>query len=124
MSTAVYEELFRFLTTKTEDPEVQARQKLLGKLYIDIVLPELKAELMAKAKAEVQADVTAKAKAEVQAAARVDEARSALRRVLARRKLALSAEEEARIDACTDLATLERWHDQAVEAPSAAEALQ
>ena len=51
--------------------------------------------------------------------AHVAEARSALRRVLARRKLALNAEEEARIDACTDLTTLERWHDQAVESQSA-----
>jgi len=44
--------------------------------------------------------------------------------VLARRKLPLTAEEEARIDACTNLPTLERWLDQAVEAKSAAEALQ
>ena len=49
--------------------------------------------------------------------------RGALRRVLARRKLTLSAEDEARIDACADLATLERWLDQAVDAPTAAEAL-
>ena len=136
MSTAFHEELFRFLTTKTEDPEVQARQKQLGKLYIDIVVPEVKAELMAKLKAEVQADVTAKVraevqadvtakvKAEVQAEARVAEARSALRRVLARRKLALSIADETRINACADLPTLERWLEQAVEAPSAAEALQ
>lgn len=104
MSTAVYEELFRFLATKTEDPEVQARQKLLGKLWVDIMLPEVKAELNAEI--------------------RVADARSALRRVLARRKLALSAADEARINACTDLPTLERWHEQAVEAQSAAEALQ
>ncbi len=51
------------------------------------------------------------------------EERSTLRRVLALRKLALSAEEEQRIDACTNLATLRRWHDQAVFAESAAEAL-
>ena len=51
------------------------------------------------------------------------EARSALRRVLSRRKLALSAAEEAKIEACADLTTLERWHDEAVIATSAAEAL-
>jgi hypothetical protein len=61
---------------------------------------------------------------EVNAEIRVADARSALRRVLARRKLALSAADEARINACTDLPTLERWHEQAVEAQSAAEALQ
>ena len=51
------------------------------------------------------------------------EARETLRRVLALRKLALSPEQEQQIDACTDLAMLHRWHDQAVFAESAAEAL-
>jgi hypothetical protein len=55
---------------------------------------------------------------------RMEEARSSLRHVLALRGLALSAEEEARIDACGDLDTLRRWHDQAVVVASAAEALQ
>jgi hypothetical protein len=104
---ALHEELFRFLMTKTEDPEVKARQKLFGKLYVEMI-PEVMAEV----------------KANMQTEARADEARSALRRVLAHRKLALSAAEEARIDACADLPTLERWLVQAVEAPSAAEALQ
>ena len=54
---------------------------------------------------------------------RVAEQRSTLRRVLALRKLALGAEGEAQIDACEDLATLQRWHDQAVLAGSAAEVL-
>jgi len=54
---------------------------------------------------------------------RLELARSALRRVLAVRKLVLSAEGERRIDACTDLATLSRWLEQAVLAASAAEAL-
>jgi hypothetical protein len=55
---------------------------------------------------------------------RLEEERATLRRVLALRKLGLKAEGEARIDACTDLATLQRWHDQAVLAASADEALQ
>jgi len=46
--------------------------------------------------------------------------RSALRRVLALRKL---TDGERWIDECTDLDTLRRWHDQAVLAASAAEAL-
>jgi hypothetical protein len=54
---------------------------------------------------------------------RVEEERATLRRVLALRKLGLKAEGEARIDACADLATLQRWHDQAVLAASADEAL-
>jgi hypothetical protein len=54
---------------------------------------------------------------------RVVEARAALRRVLARRKLALTPADEARIEACGDLRRLEAWHDQAIDAPSAADAL-
>jgi len=56
-------------------------------------------------------------------AGRLVEARSALRRVLARRKLQVSDEDGARIDTSTYLAALERWHDQAIDATSAAEAL-
>ena len=55
---------------------------------------------------------------------RLEEARVTLRRVLALRKLGLTADGEARIDACTDFATLQRWHDQAVLAATADEALQ
>ncbi|MFT3770113.1 MAG: hypothetical protein QM820_32185 [Minicystis sp.] len=51
------------------------------------------------------------------------EERETLRRVLALRKLPLSLEQEQQIDACTDLATLRRWLDQAIFAESAAEAL-
>jgi predicted transposase YdaD len=51
------------------------------------------------------------------------EARRALRRVLARRGLKLGLVHEARIDACTDATTLERWLDQAVTAATIAEAL-
>lgn len=52
------------------------------------------------------------------------EARAALRRVLARRGLAVSAELEARIEACGDLPTLGRWLEEAAVATSAAEALE
>jgi hypothetical protein len=55
---------------------------------------------------------------------RLEEARSSLRHVLALRRLVLSAEEDKRIDACGDLDTLRRWHDQAIVVASAAEALQ
>jgi predicted transposase/invertase (TIGR01784 family) len=57
-------------------------------------------------------------------AGRLKATRSALRRVLARRKLDLRPEDSARIDACTDLATLERWLDEAAVAESAEQALQ
>jgi hypothetical protein len=54
---------------------------------------------------------------------RLTQARVSLRRVLAVRNLAPSPTDEASIDACTDIATLERWLDQALIARSAAEAL-
>lgn len=54
---------------------------------------------------------------------RLAEERETLRRVLALRKLSTSPEEAQRIDACTNLATLRRWLDQAIFAATAAEAL-
>jgi hypothetical protein len=54
---------------------------------------------------------------------RLVEARAALRRVLARRKLSVTPEDEARIDHTTDLDTLARWHDAAIDASSAIDAL-
>jgi hypothetical protein len=44
--------------------------------------------------------------------------RAALRRVLRLRGLALGAADDARIDACPDLVTLERWLDEAAVAAS------
>jgi hypothetical protein len=55
---------------------------------------------------------------------RLEAERATLRRVLALRKLELKAGDEARINACMDLATLQRWLDQAVLAATADEALQ
>jgi hypothetical protein len=43
--------------------------------------------------------------------------------VLARRQLTPSKQDDARIEACTELAILERWLDQAVTAVSVADAL-
>ena len=60
----------------------------------------------------------------VRSGGRIEAERATLRRVLALRKLGLKADGEARIEACTDLATLQRWLDQAVLAASADEALQ
>ena len=56
-------------------------------------------------------------------AVRAEEARSALRRVLARRGFTPTAGEEARHAACVDRAALDAWVDAAVTAASAAEAL-
>lgn len=49
--------------------------------------------------------------------------RDMLRRILTRRGLAITPDQEARIAACADLPTLQRWSDAAIVAPSADEAL-
>jgi hypothetical protein len=55
---------------------------------------------------------------------RMNEARAALHRVLARRQLVPSKDDDARIEACADLATLARWLDQTITAVTVAEALE
>jgi hypothetical protein len=54
---------------------------------------------------------------------RLTEARTALRRVLARRQLTPSKDDDTRIEACTDLGILERWLDRAVTAARMADVL-
>jgi flagellar biosynthesis/type III secretory pathway protein FliH len=49
--------------------------------------------------------------------------RNALRRILARRGIELRPEDSARIDACADLPTLERWLEEAAVADRAEDAL-
>jgi hypothetical protein len=49
--------------------------------------------------------------------------RAVLRRLLARQGLQLEADDGRRIDECDDLATLDRWIDQAVGAASVGAAL-
>jgi hypothetical protein len=52
---------------------------------------------------------------------RLAQARATLRRVLERRGLAISDAISARIDACTDIARLDAWHDRAMDVKSAHE---
>ena len=47
--------------------------------------------------------------------------REALLRLLERRGIAHTKDDRVRIAACTDVATLDRWFDQALEAKTAAE---
>jgi hypothetical protein len=56
-------------------------------------------------------------------AGQLSSSRAAVRRVLSRRGLVVTEEQQARLDGCEDLALLERWHDQAITAASADEAL-
>jgi hypothetical protein len=54
---------------------------------------------------------------------RLTEARAALRRVLVGRQLTPSPDDDARIDACTDLTILERWLDRAITATRVSDVL-
>jgi predicted transposase/invertase (TIGR01784 family) len=49
--------------------------------------------------------------------------RASIRKVLEKRGLAVSAQQEARLEGCADTGTLERWFDQALTAASVTEAL-
>jgi hypothetical protein len=97
-------------SVETDDPEVAARRRHLVQL------------LLAK-HPELQQDLGQKERKEGRKEGQIVEARANLRRVLARRGLEPSADEGARIDACTTLATLEHWPDEAVVASSVGEAL-
>ncbi|WP_438018298.1 hypothetical protein WMF18_04095 [Sorangium sp. So ce315] len=118
MSTSVRKELL-WGFEKTDDPEILARdQEILE------VLLAARPHLMARVVEEGRREAHLEGRREGHLEGRLIEARAALRRVLARRELKLSPEDEARIDACGDLATIERWHEQAVTATSTSEALQ
>src|SRR4051812_44886036 len=107
MSTAALEDLRSYVFPKTDDPVIRARQRMIAEWAVESS-PEMREKLVDEGRLE----------------GRLEEARSSLRHVLALRRLVLSAEEDKRIDACGDLDTLRRWHDQAIVVASAAEALQ
>lgn len=105
MSNSAREDILRYVP-QTDDPEIRARQRHVARVLLDID-PELRDEVTQEALDE----------------GGLRAAREGLRRVLARRGLTLTAEQEASIQACRELATLERWLEEAVVAPSAADAL-
>jgi hypothetical protein len=109
MSMTVREELLRKFA-QVDDPEIEARRQEILRALLE-ASPKVQQELIEKGRTEGLTSGQAIA------------ARSALRRVLARRQIALTPVELARIETCDDLATLERWLDQAVTAASLAEAL-
>ncbi|XXT21232.1 hypothetical protein WME94_06665 [Sorangium sp. So ce429] len=118
MSTSVRKELL-WGFEKTEDPEIMARdQEILE------VLLAARPQVMARLVEEKRREAHLEGHREGHLEGRLIEARTALRRVLARRHLELSPEDDARIEACNDLTTIERWHDRAVTAASTSEALQ
>ncbi|HEX8108563.1 MAG TPA: hypothetical protein VF516_12605 [Kofleriaceae bacterium] len=97
-----------------DDPEIEARRQHILEALLESS-PETRQRLIDKGRAEGLVKGEEKGQ--------LLEARRALRRVLAGRQLTPSQTDEARINACPDLATLERWLDQAITARSVTEAL-
>jgi hypothetical protein len=89
---------------------------------VDGLETEAHRQLVIEAVLEASPEITQEIIARLEG--RMNAARAALRRVLARRQLTPSRDEDARIEVCVDLAILERWHGQAVTAVTIAEALE
>jgi hypothetical protein len=101
-----------------DEPEIRARRREIVEALLE-TLPETQQRLIDQGRVEGLETGLEKGRLEGQLA----EAREALRRVLARRQLTPSQADDTRIEDCLDLATLERWLDQAITAGNAAEAL-
>lgn len=110
MSNVTHENLRRYVFTKTDDPEIKARQRMIAGWALE-ASPETRDELIEKG---IERGIEK---------GRLEEARKALRRVLSARGLSRGPEDEARIDACNVLDTLERWLAQAAVATSLEDAL-
>ena len=89
-----------------EDPEIEARRQHILKVLLEQD-PKTRQQLIDTGVSEGRLTAT----------------RASLRRVLVRRQLMPSKDDGARIDACTDLATLERWLDRAITAASVSDVL-
>jgi hypothetical protein len=105
MSMPTQEELlWRF--GPVDEPEIEARRQRILDFLLE-TSPQKKQQLQQEGQLEGRLTAT----------------RASLRRVLAGRQLTPSKDDEARIDACTDLATLERWLDRAINATSVSDVL-
>ncbi len=99
---------------KVDDPEIEARRQHILKVLLEMS-PETKQEIREEGRRE--------GRQEGRQEGRLAATRASLRRVLAGRQLTPTEDEAARIEACTDLATLERWLDRSITAASVADAL-
>ena len=98
-----------------DDPEIEARRQYILKVLLDQD-PKMQQQLIDKGLSQ--------GRSEGRSEGRLTGTRASLRRVLARRQLTLRKDDDARVEACTDLATLERWLDRAITASSAADVLE
>jgi hypothetical protein len=109
MSMPTREELLSRLGP-SDDPEIEARWQHILQVLLE-QRPKMKQLLRREGLQEGQQE------------GRLTGTRASLRRVLAGRQLTPSQDDDARIEACTDLATLERWLDRAITAASVSDAL-
>jgi hypothetical protein len=117
MSMPTHEDLlWRF--GPVEDPEIEARRQHILDFLLE-TSPQKKQQLIDKGLSEGRQEGRQEGQLEGQLTA----TRASLRRVLARRQLTPSKDDDARIDACTDLTTLERWFDRAITAASVSDVL-
>jgi len=102
-----------------------AAQRMALELANEASFTDAELDAYRKARDEVQQMIQygKDGEARGEARGRVEQARASLLRVLMRRGLEATSEERARVEACTDAATLERWLDRAIDAASVAEAL-
>ena len=113
MSMLTQEELlWRF--GPVEDPEIEARRQRILDFLLE-TSPQKKQQLINKGEQE--------GRREGQQEGQLTATRASLRRVLAGRQLTPSKDDDARIDACTDRATLECWLDRAITASSVSDVL-
>ena len=121
MSTLAREELL-WTFGKADDPEVEARRQHILEVLLESS-PQTQAQLIDKGRLEgrLEGQLEGRLEGRLEGLA---EARAALRRVLMHRQLTPSKDEDARIEACADLATLGRWQDRAFTALSVSDALQ
>lgn len=101
MSMPTHKELLRRFGP-IDDPQIEARRQRILDFLLE-TSPQKKQQLIDKGLSE----------------GRLTEARATLRRVLAGRQLTPSNDD----DACTDLASLERWLDRAIAGTSISDVL-
>jgi hypothetical protein len=113
MSTLAREDLlWRF--GKVEDPEIEARRQRILEVLLE-ASPQTKQQLIEQGLEQ--------GLEQGQLAGQLIATRDSLRQVLVHRQLTPSQDEDARIEACTDIATLKRWLDRAFTAASVSDAL-
>src|SRR5215471_10698149 len=109
MSMPTQEELLRRLGP-VEDPVIEGRRQRILDFLLE-TSPQKKQQLRQEAQQEGRRE------------GQLTEARASLRLVLAHRQLTPSQDDDTRIDACTDLATLKRWLGRAINATSVSDML-